>query len=765
MGRCGCLKMTLASVMIAWLGLCCLGQTRVDGGWQLTVTFTTSSPGGDLKFDPQHVQVVWVETATGLFVKTIGRWGFLEHRNLAEWAAVDGTNIDGWTGATPKVYQEHSTTWNFTDRTGKEVPDGFYFLRFELTNHNAQQNQFNRTTVAFQKNGVTRSEFYPAKNGFFNITLDYRYVPTTIPEITISPATYVTGASARLNGRIIDTGGEDPNVYLYWGGLDGGTDARRWDGLIPFGQLGDGPVRADLMALEPSTEYYYRLYAENSAGGCWTDHTESLLTHGPTGFSTGYRVQSGRARVEGLRLDIDILPVNDTARAFALFSYGTGWQPDAENANVVMARGHLLDNDTISIERASGLNSTWVSWQVIECLNRECQVYRGSGQMKGAEISVDAPLNGAPPKQPGRQPPGVVAPPDVVVDPAMCMAYVTADTSEAGRTNYHQSLLTAYVRTNTTVRIERGAAGNSTVNYNWVVVEFDPAAITNIQHGSVSFSSASETAPIRRTIRPVNPDSSLLIYQTRTSVNGLAYSAVAGRLASADRVEFYQYTGTSGSRSVEYHVIDFGPSARAQRGQVDFSGDSSWFYADCQLLQPVDISRTMSFHGLSCNGTGDLYPRPFSTAEFTSENTLRIERQFPGQQSFIEWQVLELPAATFFATEPDIRLIPDALDFQATAIGAGPELTFEICNTGAADLQVHSLEFVGLDKAAYSMPSPPAMPFTVGALTGKIPVKVRFTPTSAMDYKYARLAVGSNDPDQPVVELSLSGTGGLNAQN
>ncbi len=341
----------------------------------------------------------------------------------------------------------------------------------------------------------------------------------------------------------------------------------------------------------------------------------------------------------------------------------------------------------------------------------------------------------------------------------MCMAYVTANTPAASRTHYHEALLTAHVNTDTTVRIERGASGNLTANYNWVVVEFDPAAVADIQHGQVSLTGASETSPARRKIRPVNPDSSLLIHQSHSTVNGLAYSAVAGRLASADTVEFYQHTGNSGSRSVEYHVIDFGPSARAQRGQVDFSDDTGWFYADCNLAQPVDLSRTMSFHSLSCNGTGDFYPRPFATAELTGADTLRIERQFPGQQSFIEWQVLELPAATFFALEPDIRLDPSELAFAPTSAGAYTDLTFDICNVGEVDLLVHSLEFVGLSKSAYSLPSPPAVPLTIGALTGRRSLTVRFAPASSLDYNYAKLAIGSNDPDEPVAELTLSGTG------
>jgi hypothetical protein len=206
-------------------------------------------------------------------------------------------------------------------------------------------------------------------------------------------------------------------------------------------------------------------------------------------------------------------------------------------------------------------------------------------------------------------------------------------------------------------------------------------------------------------------------------------------------------------------VIDFGPQARAQRGQVDFSDDAGWVYADCHLAPPVDLSRAIAFHGLTCNGTGDYYPRPFATAQFTSSDTLRIERQCPGQQSFIEWQVLELPPATFVGQQPNIVLDPNALAFPQTSAGAHADLTFDICNVGDADLHVHSLEFVGLNKTAYSLLSPPALPFTVSPSAGRQTVTVRFAPDWQWDYGYAKLAVGSNDPDEPVATLSLSGIG------
>ena len=150
-----------------------------------------------------------------------------------------------------------------------------------------------------------------------------------------------------------------------------------------------------------------------------------------------------------------------------------------------MVRGYLLDNDTVRIERSSPTNATWVSWQVIECLGQEFQVYRGSGSLGNDQLLVDAPLSGAPPSA-GQRTSGPVVP-EVKVDPARCIAYVTADTSAANRTYYHEALLTAYVNATTTVRIERAAAGHSTINYNWVVVEFAPAAVASVQHGSINF--------------------------------------------------------------------------------------------------------------------------------------------------------------------------------------------------------------------------------------------------------------------------------------
>lgn len=730
------------------LGCLCPGQ--VYAGWRLDISFTTSSPRGDLKYDPSHIHALWAEDSTGKFIKTIGRWGVVEHGNLAQWMAADGTHLDGWTGATPKAYQSYRVTWDMTDRSGVEVPDGRYRLRFELTNHNADQGQFHRTSILFDKNGVARTQSFGSRNGYYNISVNYYFEPTVLAEIAAKSATYVTSHTARVYGQITDTGGEDPHVTLYWGEQDRGTDAEVWDQAVALGSYEEGTFASDLTGLDADTTYYYRFLAQNIAGDRWTD-TALFSTHGPTGLYSGYRVQSGRVLVTGSKLDIDILSVNDLSRAFALISYGTGWQPDTENANVVLARGGLLEKDKLRIERGTSARSSWVSWQVIECLNEEFKVYRASGSFTSSQTSQDVSLSGPRGRRQG--------PKNVTVNPALCLAYVTADTKSVSRDTYHQALLTAYVSTPTTLRIQRGSGGADAVNYNWVMVEFDPEKISSVQRGGVSFSTSSNASPRRVKIQPVNPASSLLVYQARTSANGLAYSAIAGRLANSNTVEFYQHQGESGSRNVEFHVIDFGPGATAQRGQIDFSEDIAWVQADVELSRPLDLSSSLYFHGQTCNGTGNYFPRPFSTAEFTSDSSLRIERQCPGQPSYIEWQVLQLPPATFWAQAPGIRLSADVLAFGQVDVGADADLDIRIHNTGNADLQVNSLEIVGLGQEAYSLVSASALPRIVPANAQSDPLTIRFAPSVGQTYDHARLALGSSDPARPVLELALNGTG------
>ncbi|MDD5311413.1 MAG: DUF2341 domain-containing protein [Dehalococcoidia bacterium] len=101
-------------------------------------------------------------------------------------------------------------------------------------------------------------------------------VPPTVTNA--SGASGVTTTTARLNGNLTSTGGENPTVYIYWGTTDGGTTISSWANDENLGALGAGAFFSDVSSLTGSTTYYYRCYAVNSAGAAWASSSASFTT-------------------------------------------------------------------------------------------------------------------------------------------------------------------------------------------------------------------------------------------------------------------------------------------------------------------------------------------------------------------------------------------------------------------------------------------------------------------------------------------------------
>jgi hypothetical protein len=95
--------------------------------------------------------------------------------------------------------------------------------------------------------------------------------------INASGAINITAISARLNGEITSTGGEDSTVHIYWGNNDGVTNPANWDTDINLGVRGAGAFYTDISGLTSGQTYYYRCVASNSAGSDWADSTSSFV--------------------------------------------------------------------------------------------------------------------------------------------------------------------------------------------------------------------------------------------------------------------------------------------------------------------------------------------------------------------------------------------------------------------------------------------------------------------------------------------------------
>ena len=102
--------------------------------------------------------------------------------------------------------------------------------------------------------------------------------PAAAPTVTNAGASDITDSSARLNGRVIRTGGENPTVYIYWGDNNGGNTPGNWDNEVNLGIKGKTSFFTDIKGLDSNTVYYYRCYAVNSAGSDWADSTAQSTT-------------------------------------------------------------------------------------------------------------------------------------------------------------------------------------------------------------------------------------------------------------------------------------------------------------------------------------------------------------------------------------------------------------------------------------------------------------------------------------------------------
>ncbi len=112
---------------------------------------------------------------------------------------------------------------------------------------------------------------YPPKLTITYTSSGFDILPPTITNS--AGATNVTDSSARLNGEIINTGGEDPTVTVYWG-----TDPNNWSYNESLGIKGQESFYKDISGLSPNTTYYYRFFAQNSGGSAWASSATSFVT-------------------------------------------------------------------------------------------------------------------------------------------------------------------------------------------------------------------------------------------------------------------------------------------------------------------------------------------------------------------------------------------------------------------------------------------------------------------------------------------------------
>jgi hypothetical protein len=112
----------------------------VSATCQVAVSATTHSGGGN--HAPKNVDAIWVEDASGKFVKSLYVMARNEIQHLNAWnaattaAGLSRNRVDAVTGASLPGYGTRMASWNCTDVNGKPVALGGYKVCFDLNDGN-----------------------------------------------------------------------------------------------------------------------------------------------------------------------------------------------------------------------------------------------------------------------------------------------------------------------------------------------------------------------------------------------------------------------------------------------------------------------------------------------------------------------------------------------------------------------------------------------------------------------------------------------------
>jgi hypothetical protein len=106
----------------------------------LSVSINTKSTGG--AYSPKNVMAVWIENNSGKFIKTLLVYGDKRKTHLNAWQSSTSqvgaafNSVDAITGATQSDHRLRTCSWDGTNFSRIDVPDGDYKLRMELTDKN-----------------------------------------------------------------------------------------------------------------------------------------------------------------------------------------------------------------------------------------------------------------------------------------------------------------------------------------------------------------------------------------------------------------------------------------------------------------------------------------------------------------------------------------------------------------------------------------------------------------------------------------------------
>ncbi|MBU6401101.1 MAG: hypothetical protein KGS61_12330, partial [Verrucomicrobia bacterium] len=128
-------------------------------------------------------------------------------------------------------------------------------------------------TAAYKTVAVVASN----ANGAVTNAVALTVLTPTPPVVANLAASGVQGTLATLNGQVLSTGNEAPQITIYYGPSDEGTNAAAWAQSVAVGNQ-TGVFARTVGGLVTNTTYFFTAAAVNSAGTAWAAPSETFRT-------------------------------------------------------------------------------------------------------------------------------------------------------------------------------------------------------------------------------------------------------------------------------------------------------------------------------------------------------------------------------------------------------------------------------------------------------------------------------------------------------
>ena len=136
---------------------------------------------------------------------------------------------------------------------------------------------FSYTTPALSSSYTNVMVVASNSNGSATNSATLTVVAAALATLTNLPSTSVQGATAILNGQVLNTGNDPPAVTIYYGTANGATNAAAWANNIPLGSQ-SGSFAQPVIGLRTNTTYYFAAKAVNVAGVSWAAPSQTFTT-------------------------------------------------------------------------------------------------------------------------------------------------------------------------------------------------------------------------------------------------------------------------------------------------------------------------------------------------------------------------------------------------------------------------------------------------------------------------------------------------------